>query len=580
MVGLNKEVAEILAQIGAMLEIKGENQFRVRAYYNASRQVEGLPVDIQTVARENKLSEVPGIGKGLAEKIDQYIRTGQMTYYEELKKTIPDGLLEMLKIPSVGPRTVKTLYEELGIKTVQELEYACNENRLLKLRGFGQRSQEKVLEGIKFFNRSKGQFLLNEAIPPALELLQALKGCPHVQRVSLAGSIRRWKETVKDIDLVASSKRPAAVMDVFTRHPLVEAVLARGETKSSVRLSSGIQSDLRVVEDAQFPYAIHHFTGSKEHNVAMRTRAQLIGLKINEYGLFRGNRLIKCKDEEELFKALGLQYIPPELRENMGEIDAAEKGRLPRLVEDKEILGTFHIHTNWSDGTAPIEEIAKIARGMGYKYIGLSEHSKAAAYARGLDEARLKRWIAEVDRINKRFHDFRILKGIEAEILKDGSLDIREDLLRQLDFVIGAIHSHFTLSEDQMTDRVIKALSNSCLDILSHPSGRLLLGREPYRINLGKVLEAASRYQKTIELNANPQRLDLDWIHLKRAKELGVKIVIGPDAHRPDGIQDTRYGIATARRGWLTKQDLLNTYSVDRLLKFFSKVPGKSARLK
>jgi DNA polymerase (family 10) len=567
----NKDVASLLSEIGAILEIKGENPFKVRAYYTAARNIEALTVDIRKLIQENKLSQIPGVGQSLADKIKEFVSTGRMRYYEDIKKDIPDGLLEMLRIPSLGPKKTKVLYEELGITNIQELEYACNENKLVDLHGFGQRTQEKILEGIKFVARTKGQFLLSDAIPAAEELYEELKKCPYIKRVSLAGSIRRWKEVVKDIDIVASSDRPEKVMDFFANLSCVELVVAKGKTKTSVRLRSGIPSDLRVVSDQEFPYALCHFTGSKEHNIAMRTRALKMGLKINEYGIFRGEKLIRCRDEEEFFKVLGLSYIPPELRENTGEVEAAEARGLPRLIERADLKGILHIHTNWSDGANSIEEILREARHLGAKYIGLAEHSKSAAYAGGLDPAKLKRWMAEVDKLSRKDSAVRILKGIEVEILKDGSLDMDEGLLSKLDFVIGAVHTHFGMDEQEMTKRITRALANPMLHMIAHPTGRLLLGREPYKVNLERLLEAAKKYGKVIELNAHPQRLDLDWVHLKYAKKLGLKIAICPDAHRVQGLADMIYGIATARKGWLTKTEIINCASFDEILRFFKR---------
>jgi DNA polymerase (family 10) len=567
----NKDVTEILNEIGAILEIKGENPFKVRAYYAAARNIESLTVNIEKLIEQNKLSEVPGVGESLKEKIAEYVKTGRMKYYDDIKKDVPDGLLEMLKIPSVGPKKVKTLYEELGITNIQELEYACNENKLISLKGFGEKTQEKILEGIKFVTKTKGQFLLSDAIPVGQELYEGLKKCREVKRVSLAGSIRRWKEVVKDIDIVASSDKPKKVMDFFTGLPLVELVTAKGETKTSVRLKSGIPADLRVVTEGEFPYALCHFTGSKEHNIAMRGRAQKMGLKINEYGIFRGEKIIKCRDEEDFFRVLGLSYIPPELRENTQEIELAEKNALPELVQIDNIKGILHVHTNWSDGANSIQEFVNQTGRLGYSYIGLTEHSESAGYAGGLDCGKLRRWIQEVDKMNKKQDKVKILKGIEVDILKDGSLDLSENVLSELDFVIGAIHTNFGMSESEMTNRVIKAIANPLVDILAHPTGRLILGRPGYKINLELVLETAKKYRKVIELNAHPQRLDLDWLHLKSAKALGIKIAICPDAHRVGGLSDMVYGVATARRGWLSSSDVINCMSLEEIKRFFSK---------
>ena len=570
----NKTISALLSEIGDILDIKGENPFKIRAYHTAARNIEALTVPVQKLIEEGKLGEVRGIGKALEEKITEYVTTGKMTYYEDLQKSLPEGLLDILRIPSVGPKKVKVLYDKLDVTNIQELEYACNENRLVELDGFGEKTQQKILEGIKFISRHKGQYLLSDAIPVAEMLISALKKYKTIKRVSLAGSIRRRKEVVKDIDIVASSDKPEDVMGFFIKLPLVVDTIAKGTTKSSIRLETGIAADLRVVKDSEFPYALHHFTGSKEHHIAMRGRANKMGLKINEYGIFRekDNKLIKAKDEEEFFKVLGLNYIPPEMRENTGEVEFAEKSPLPELIEEKDIKGTFHNHTNWSDGSATIEEMAEAARKMGLKYLGLSEHTKSASYAGGLDEMRLRKWMAEVDKINKCYKDFCILKGAEVDILKNGSLDYSDKVLSELDYVICSIHSSFNMPEEEMTSRVIKALTNPYVDIFAHPTGRLLLGREGYKINFEKVFSAAKRSNKIIELNAHPQRLDLDWLHLKQAKEMGVKIAINPDAHNPNGLADVfKYGVPTARRGWLTKEDVINTLSLEKVLDIFEK---------
>jgi len=568
----NKEVASILTSIGNILDIKGENPFKVRAYYTAAKNIEALSEPIEKLAKENRLNQISGIGEGISEKVNEYIKTGKIKYYEEIKKDISNDIIEMLKIPFLGPKKVKLLYDKMGIKNIQELENACHKNKLLELEGFGEKTQKKILEGIEFLSKHKDRYLLSDAIPAAEELLNSLRKCSVIQRISLAGSIRRWKETVKDIDIVASSNQPEKLMDYFTKLPSVEIIMAKGETKSSVRLKTGIASDLRVVKDSEFPYALCHFTGSKEHNIAMRLRANSMGIKINEYGIFtqKDDKLISVKDEKEFFKVLRLDFILPELRENTGEIEAAEKGILPLLLADKDIKGIFHCHTNWSDGNATIEKMVEASKNLGYHYLGIAEHSKSAFYAGGLNEEKLKKQIQYIDKLNKRNQDFLILKGIEVDILNNGELDFSDDILSQLDFVICAIHSKFTMSEEEMTKRIIKAITNPNVDILAHPTGRLLLNREGYKVNLTKIIETAKKYNKIIELNCHPQRLDMDWINLKHAKEMGVKIAIGPDAHNIRGIEDMKYGVKTARRGWLEAKDVINTISSKEILKFFN----------
>ncbi len=570
-----KEVAQILEEIGTFLEIKGENLFKIRAYYNAARALEAVSEDLQTLAKEERFDEIPGVGKGIAEKITELLRRGRLPYYEELKKEIPKGILEMLEIPSVGPKRAKLLYEKLGISTLGELEYACKENRLLDLEGFGEKSQEKILEGIRYHKRHKEYHLYPQALEAAQQILEKLRSFKKAQRVSIAGSLRRRKEIIRDIDFLVSSKDPQAVMDWFTSLDSVGKVDQKGETKSIVILKSGIQADLRVVSDEEFPYALHHLTGSKEHNVAMRSRAQKRKMKMNEYGLFAVSgsreRLITCKDELEIFKALGLRYIEPELRENMGEIEAAEKGTLPDLIDEKDVRGVFHVHSVYSDGAASIEGMAKQAKALGYEYMGLSDHSKAAHYAHGLDETRLKQQQKEIDEVSKKVPGIKLLKGAEVDILPDGALDYPDKILNSLDFVIISIHSHFTMSEAQMTNRILKAMRHPSVTLFAHPTGRLLLAREPYAVNLEKLFAAAKEYGVAIELNGNPHRLDLDWRYIKLAKEKGIRFAINPDAHHVDGLADTRYGVGIARKGWLEKGDVLNTLPLSKLMPFLEK---------
>lgn len=562
----NAEVAEILRTLGEILEIRGENPFKVRAYLNAARALEGLGEEVETLVREGRLGRVFGIGESLRRKITELVTTGSMAFYEDLKGTVPPGVLEMLKIPTLGPKKAKALWQNLGITDVEQLRAACLEGKVARLRGFGERTQAKILQGIEFRRRHRGEYLLNEALPLARRFLDHLEACREVLRASIAGSLRRWKEIVRDVDLVASSDHPERVMDHFVRAPGVVEVLVRGPTKTSVRTSAGLQVDLRVVSDDQFACALAYFTGSKEHNIALRTIAQRKGFKVSEYGVWRDGRPLRIRSEEELYAVLGFPYIPPELRENTGELEAKS---LPRLVDRAAIRGLLHAHTTWSDGTARIEEMAERARALGFRYLGLSDHSQAAGYARGLDRTRLRRQIEEIDRLNRRWTDFRILKGIECDILQDGSLDLDADTLSLLDFVIGSVHSHFTMAEGPMTERVCRALADPRLDILGHPTGRLLLAREGYRIDLDRVLDAARRHGKAVELNANPDRLDLDGPGCRRAKERGVPVSIDPDAHSTAAIENIHYGIGTARRGWLEAGDVLNTRDAEELLGTF-----------
>lgn len=492
-----------------------------------------------------------------------------MKYYEDLKASIPEGLVEMLKIPGLGPKKIKTIYEKLNITTIRELEYACIENRLIDLAGFGEKTQKKILEGIQFVKQFSGQHLYPEAYTEALKLKEYLDMTKTALVTEIAGSLRRKKEIVKDIDILAAASDSSKVMEAFVNYQDVREVIAKGDTKTSVTLKSGINTDLRVVTEKEFPYALHHFTGSKEHNTAMRHKAKQMGIKMNEYGLFKGDKLIECKSEEEVFNKLGLLYIPPELRENMGEIEAAEKGELPKLIEEKDIKGVFHVHTTYSDGTNTLVEMVEAARKFGYKYIGITDHSKSAFYAGGLKEEDLVRQWEEIEELSKKYNDIVIFKGIESDILPDGSLDYEEEILKQFDFVIASIHSNFRMSKEDMTKRIIKAIENKYTTIIGHVTGRLLLARDSYEIDIYEVIEAAGHYGKIIEINATPYRLDLDWRYVKHAKEKGVKLAICPDAHGVEGLNDIKYGVGIARKGWLEAKDVINTYEVHEIYKLF-----------
>ncbi|AEF16653.1 PHP domain protein [Thermoanaerobacterium xylanolyticum LX-11] len=562
-----KTVTDILNEIGLLLELKGENPFKSRAYYNAARTIEVLDDDIEKLIKEDRLKDVKGIGDALNKKLTELITTGRLEYYENLKASIPEGLIEMLKIPGLGPKKIKTLYDKLDIKTVGELEYACIENRLVELPGFGEKTQKKILEGIQFIKQFSGKHLFMDAYLEATSLKQYLVDSGLTIRCEIAGSLRRRKETVKDIDILATCDNPEKLMDVFTKYEGIRDIVAKGETKTSVILKSGINVDLRVVKDEEFPYALHHFTGSKEHNTAMRHRAKQMGIKMNEYGLFKDDLLVKCYDEDDIFKSLALQYIPPELRENMGEIEAAEKGLLPILIDEKDIKGVFHVHTIYSDGANTISEMVNAARDCGYKIIGITDHSKSAFYANGLKEEDVLRQLDEIDELNNKYSDIKILKGIESDILKDGSLDYDEDILRRLDFVIASVHSNFKMTKDDMTERIIKAIKNKYTKIIGHLTGRLLLARDGYDIDVYKIIDSVAEYGKIIEINASPYRLDLDWRYIKYAKEKGVKFAICPDAHRIEGLDDMKYGIGIARKGWLEAKDVINTYEYDELKK-------------
>ena len=569
---LTKEtIIQILEEIATLLELTGENPFKSRAYQNAARNLEKSEVDFDELVKENRLTEIEGIGEAISKKLTELIQTGKLEYYEKLKDSVPPGHLEMLKIPGLGPKKIHALYEQLGVKDVGELEYACLENRLVDLKGFGEKTQDNILAGIAKLKVYKERRLYAEVAVEAEALLEYLKRDKSILSISIAGSLRRGNETVKDIDILAASKNPEKLGGHFTSYERIETVTANGETKVSVVLKSGINADLRIVTSAEYPYALHHFTGSKEHNTAMRGRAKDMGLKMNEYGLFRGEKNIKCANEEELFATLKLQFIEPELRENMGEIQAAEKNELPKLVEEKDVRGIFHVHTNFSDGGETLENMARAAREMGLQYIGISDHSRSAYYAGGLQIEDIKKQHELIDKLNKKLKPFHIFKGIEADILPDGSLDYDEKTLARFDFVIAAVHSNFNMPAREMTARLKKALQNKYATMLAHPTGRLLLSREPYAVNLEEVIDTAAKFGKAVELNANAHRLDLDWRHCIYAKRKGVKIAINPDAHQIAGLRDVSFGVKIARKGWLSSEDCLNCMSLVRMKEYLAR---------
>lgn len=565
-----REIIAALEEIGELLEIQGENPFKVRAYQNAARILEGLPQDPETLLTSGELSNIKGIGQGLSEKIAEMVKKGKSAYLLELRKSIPPGVLELLKVPGLGPKKAKGLYEQLDLHNLGELEYACKENRLVDLKGFGAKTQENILKGIELLKKSSGRFLFDVAYRQAQELLAFVQKDTKVIRAEIAGSLRRCKETIGDIDILASLKGEASsLMKKFVDNPQVEDILAQGETKSSVRLKSGIQVDFRVVEDREFPFALLYFTGSKEHNTALRGIAKDMGLKLNEYGLFRGEKPLPCKDEAEIYQALGLHYIPPEAREGFGEIEFAAKHAFPKLVEAKDLRGVFHVHSEWSDGSATIYEMAKEAERLGFEYMGLSDHSQTAAYAGGLKPADLKAQAKEIAEAQKKLKKIKILQGTESDILVDGALDFPAKTLDSLDFVIASVHMRFKMEKTEMTNRLVKAISDKHTRILGHISGRLLLAREPYAFDLDAVFEAAAKHHVAIEINANPHRLDLDWRYLKRAKEAGVKFCINPDAHSINGLSDTYFGVGIARKGWLTQEDVINTKSLKEIREYW-----------
>ncbi len=563
-------VIEILREIGVLLELKNENVFKIRAFENAARVLEGNPSDLKTLIETKELENLKGIGVHISKIIHDLYEKGKSPDYEKLRKGFPESLFELFRIPGLGAKRIKILYEKLHVKSVGELEYACKENRLLDLDGFGAKSQEKILEGIGLVKKSHGHFRIDFAFAESEKLVQYLKKQKGILKIEVAGSLRRRKEIIKDIDILISTKDAGAIHNAFIRYPEVQSVVAHGDTKSSIVLKTGINCDLRTVAENEFPFALYYFTGSKEHNVAVRTIAKKKNIKINEYGLFKGTRKIACKDEAEIFQAVGLHYIPPEARENQGEIELAAKKEFPTLVEEKEIHGVFHVHSTYSDGVASLEDMIAQAQKMGWDYVGISDHSQSAKYAKGLEPERVKKQWKEIETLQKRFK-IRIFRGIESDILGDGKLDYPDAMLAQFDFVIGSVHSRFNLPEKEMTTRIHRAMENKYLTFVGHPTGRLLLARDPYPVDLAKLIDLAKKMDVVMELNANPHRLDLDWRMCRYAKEKGVLISINPDAHSMEGLGDVSYGVGIARKGWLEKKDVVNTLPLPEIEKFLKK---------
>ena len=569
---MDKEtVIQILEEIGTLLELKGENPFKVRAYHNGARVLEGQPEDLKTLIETGKLEELKGIGEALSEKIRELFKTGRLKYYETLRKSFPPGLLELFRIPGLGPKRIKILYDQIKIKSVAQLEKACREDQLLHLEGFGEKTQENILRGIGQVKKSSGQFLFAVAEKEARHFVDYLKKQKGIEKIEVAGSLRRRREVVKDIDILATAKDAQKIHDAFVKYSLVENIVAHGDTKSSVTLKSGINCDLRTVSEKEFPFALYYFTGSKEHNVAIRTIAKRAGCKINEYGLFKGNRFIPCRDEAEIFKTFAFHYIPPELRENEGELEAAKQGELPALVEEKDIRGVFHVHSTYSDGMATLEDMIAAAAKLGYEYVGISDHSQSAKYARGLEPARLKKQRKEIDTLQKKYSKIRIFWGTESDILADGKLDYPDSILKEFDFVIGSVHSHFNLPEKAQTQRLLHAMDSQYLTFVGHLTGRLLLAREGVALDIPQIIDGAKERNVAIELNANPHRLDLDWRFGPYAKKKGVRVSINPDAHSIDGLRDVTYGIGIARKSWFEKNDVANTLPLADMEKFLKR---------
>jgi DNA polymerase (family 10) len=575
----NKDVADLFNEIASILELKGENVFRVNAYRRAAENIEGLSRDIEEVADEGTVAELPGVGKDLEGKILEYLKTGKMKFLEGLRKETPPVLLEMLHIPGIGPKTAVRLHKELKIESLADLRKAAAAHRIQRLPKMKAKTEENILKGLDFLSRSSGRTPIGVAYPIAARIVAALEPLREVRRISAAGSLRRWRETVGDIDILVSSSDAVKVIERFTRLDEVERVLAEGSTKASVITKERIQVDLRVVEEESYGAALAYFTGSKEHNIRLREMAIKKGMKLSEYGVFKESgtveKLIAGRTEEEVYKVLGLPYIPPEIREDAGELEAAKKGELPELVDLGDIKGDFHCHSNYSDGAAPIEELARAAPKKGYKYILLTDHSKSLTVANGLSDERRLEQLAAIDKLNARLKGFRILKGAEVDILASGELDMSDELLERLDIVYAAVHSRFKMSRADMTKRVIAAVENPHVNVLAHPTGRLIGTRDAYDIDMDAVMKAAAKQGTAIEINAHPSRLDLDAANCRKAAGLGVMIAIGTDMHILSEFDYMIYGVGTARRGWLTRKDILNSLPARDLLQKLHKKSGR-----
>jgi DNA polymerase (family X) len=570
------EVAAILAEIGVLLELKGENPFKTRAYANAARALETLRQSLDQMVAERRLDEIKGVGEALQSKITELVTTGRLPYYDQLKGSIPPGLVEMTLIPGLGPKKARALHDRLGIQTIDELETACQQGRVAVLDGFGEKTQAKILDGIRFRRSHASRYLLSDAWAAAEPILESLRALPAVSQCSLAGSLRRSKELIGDLDFVVSSPEPAAVLGFFVSQPQVRQVTAHGETKASVVLQNGMQADLRVVSDVEYPFALAYFTGSKEHNIVLRQRSLQRGLRLNEYGLFRSVEetrdpalRLRCRTEAELYAELGLAFIPPELREDRGEFDVAERDGFPRLLDWTDLRGSLHNHSDWSDGRHPLEEVAAHMAELGFSYWAITDHSRSSFVARGLDGSRLLDQIRAIAHVNDQLaadgQDFRLLSGAEVDILAEGQLDFDDGLLAQLDVVVASIHQAFGGTEAEMTRRLVRAAGNRYVHMLGHLTGRLLLERDAYKVNAKAVIDACADTGTWIELNASPRRLDLDWRLWSYAKEKGVKCVINCDAHRLAHAGFLRLGAAVARKGWLTREDVINALPLPSL---------------
>jgi DNA polymerase (family 10) len=570
----NTAIAKVFQDMADLLELKGENVFKIRAYQRAARTIEHLSKEIEIMLEEGEdLQSIPGVGEAIAKKTIELVNTGKLHVYEELKAEFPEGITTLLEIPGIGPKTANRLSTELGIKSVDDLEQAIKDGRVAGLFRLGDKTADNILQQIQALRRKDQRIPIGEALPVVDEVFDALRPLPGVKNLTAAGSLHRFRETVGDIDLMGTADNPEEVINAFVALPQIREVLAKGPTKASVILPGGLQADLRMVEHDSFGSLLQYFTGSKQHNIALRTREQKRGLKLSEYGITdtKTNKLEKFATEEAFYRRLGLQYIPPEIREDQGEIELAEKGKLPKLVELSDIKGDIHVHTDWSDGHDSIEAMAQAARALGYQYLAITDHSAGRGIAHGLNEERLRQQIEEIKRLNGQLKGIRIFTGTEVDIRANGSIDLPERILADLDVVIAAIHSAMNQSEEQITKRTLGAIENPHVDIIAHPTCRLLGEREPVAIDLEAVFRAATKYNKALEINAMPSRLDLKDIHVYRARELGVKLIMGTDAHSTAHLSFMRFGIGVARRGWCQPKHILNTRPLQEMLAFLRK---------
>ena len=567
----------MLERIGTMMEIKGENPFKVRAYFSGARTLQTMEEDLGTVIVEERLGDVPGIGKALTEKIETLFTTGELEFYDKLLASVPPGLLDLLDIPGLGGKKIKVLHEQLEIDSIESLTESCNEGKVAELKGFGEKTQEKILSGIKNREIYAARHLWWKARKVADRILPGLEDLPQVERVEAAGSLRRGMETVGDLDFLVASSEPGPIMDWFTSMDRIAEVTAHGDTKSSVRFEDGMQADLRVVPGEQFFFALHHFTGSKDHNVRMRQKALSLGLSLSEWGLrpeeekdsSRKAGPVDAHSEEDIFKALGLQYVPPALREGMGEVEAAERNELPELLEYSDLKGCFHNHTNASDGRNTLEEMTEEADARGWEYLGIADHSKSSFQANGLDEERLAKQIEAIRELNESgTFSCHVFAGSEVDVLSGGKLDFDDSVLDSLDYVVASVHNGLTQDEETMTARIITALEHPKVTMFGHVSTRLLLRREPSQMNIAKIIDAAIANKTILELNSNPMRLDMDWRHWRRAAEKGLLCCINPDAHALHQFEYQLAGVHAARKGWLTPANVLNTRTLPEIKEY------------